>query len=575
MIAILTNLRVENIALAERLDLSFGPGMNLLTGETGAGKSIIINAISLCMGGRVDRDMIRTGATRAYVEAIFQVDAPNERLQGALAECGGEIEEGCLILSREIQQGRTQCRVNGRAMPLTAFRRVGACLVDIHGQHEHQFLLDPANHLEFLDRLGEEPVRLAREEVAARYQQWHAAAQELARMQADERDRRQRLDMLAFQMEELDEAQLKPGEEEEQQRLRSIAQHGEKILSALSATYGRLYDGEGKRAAITDVLRELSQRMAEAANYMPEIAPLALRIEEAFYSLEDVALEARALQEGLDYDPAAADRMGARLDQLHKLQRKYGATVEEMLAYRREIGAEYERLINWDESLERLIKERKRREEALIIASRALTELRRDVARRLQAQLLDQLRELGMGKCAFETRFLELEDAGREGRFGPNGWDRVEFYLSTNPGEPLKPLARVASGGELSRIMLAFKSIGADIDDIPCLVFDEVDTGISGRMAQVVGEKIACLSDKRQILCVTHLPQIASLADAHYLIRKEERAGRTAVRVLPLAAADRVEEISRLTGGEPGDPVAREHARNLIERGRRFRGKKD
>lgn len=554
----LLTLSIRNIALIDKLDVSFAPGLNVLTGETGAGKSIVVGSLDFVLGGRADKDRIAGGADKGQVEALFDVSAL-PRVGSLLEEMALDIEDGLLPVMREINQsGRSICRIAGVVVPLAQLRRVMGLLVDLHGQHAHQSLLDPGTHLHFLDIMGDAKHRAQVAAVRDAYDRWSAAKRALSAAEGNIQERARREDMLRFQLEELDGASLAEGEEEELEQEREVMRNAERIRESLERAYAYLsggYDDEVPTAL--DALRTAQEALSFVSGFGGQYEQAYDQLTEALYSLENVSGDLDDLRDAAEGDPERLEEIEARLDLLTRLRRKYGATTAEMIAFREQVRTELEESENTEARIDALQKEEKSLHKALVEGAAQLSKARRTLAKVCEKRVLGQLTDLGMKSARFEVSFAEGAQLTADGE------DQVEFLLSANQGEPMRPLSKVASGGELSRIMLAFKVIEAENEGIPVLVFDEVDTGISGRMGQVVADKMKQVAAARQVLCVTHLPQIAASADTQYLVEKQEKAGRTRTMVLQLDEEGRVDALSRMLGG--GD-TAIQHARAMLTR---------
>lgn len=553
----LTQLSIQNIALIERLTVSFAPGLNVLTGETGAGKSIVVGALDFVLGGRADKDRIAGGAEKGQVEALFDV-SQEPRVAALLAELNVEIEDGLLPLMREINQtGRSVSRVAGVVVPLSQLKRVTSLLVDLHGQHAHQSLLDPGTHLHFLDVMGDAEHQALVRQVRETFAQWSAAKRALADAEGNVLERARREDMLRFQLEELDGANLVEDEEEDLVQQRDVMRNAENIRDGLERTYAILTGGiDDELPSAMDALRMALDALSAVSRYSDAYEKVYDQLAESVYAVEGVASDVDALRDVAESDPERLDEIEARLDLLGKLKRKYGETISEMIAFRERAREELDQVENIDTRIDNLQKEEKRTYAALQDEAKRLSDTRHALAQVCETRVLEQLRDLGMQAARFAVSFAE------DAPFSADGLDKVEFLLSANAGEPMRPLSRVASGGELSRIMLAFKVIEAENEGIPVLVFDEVDTGISGRMGQIVAEKMKQVAGSRQVLCVTHLPQIAAIADEQYLVDKHEEGGRTRTTVTLLDTEGRVDAIARMLGG---GETAIPHARAMLE----------
>ena len=552
----LSLLHIENIALIDRADIAFGPGFNVLTGETGAGKSIIIDAIGAVLGERTSRDLIRTGEKSALVTALFR-DLPNLPW---FQETGiGPDENGELLISRKLQgDGKNLCRVGGVPCTVVQLKALGSQLIDIHGQHDGQQLLDETCHLGYLDSFGGLGGPLAD------YQEAYAALDQLRRpiaaLQMDEAEKARRIDTLQFQIGELERADLRPGEEEELEERKTLLRSADKLMAAVEGAYSALFGTDSQDGAAS-LLAQAEGELSRVAEASGELSRLSAAVSELRYGAEDAAEGLRALRDDLDFSPGELDQVEDRLDQLHRLKKKYGATVQEMLDYLSRCRQELDQMELADDTLSKLKKQRKAQLALTREKAEDLSQRRRQAAEQLKARIEEELRQLDMPKVRFQVDF-----APKPGKLGldETGMDEVSFLMSANVGETLKPIAKVASGGELSRIMLALKNVLAENDDIMTLIFDEVDTGVSGRAAGKVAQKMSRLSRNCQVLCVTHLPQIAAMSDCHYAVQKGEKDGRTYTSVTELDREGRRAELARLTGGEHLSSAILEGAEELL-----------
>ena len=553
-------LHIENIALIQEADIQFRPGFNALTGETGAGKSIVIDALGAVLGGRTSRDLIRTGADRAFVSAEFSQVAPG--LPG-LEEAGASPDEdGCLLLQRELTaDGKNLCRVNGRPVTVAQLRRIGGELLNIHGQHDGQQLLDEEQHLSYLDRFGRTEAPLAAYQSA--YGAMAALLDQIRSLQMDEAEKARRMDTLRFQIGELERAELMPGEEEELLQRRELLRNGEKYLSALSGADYALSGGEEGGGAVS-ALRDAEEAISAVRNLSGGMGELYQRLEQLRCEAYDLAETIRDRREEFDFSPAELDAVESRSDLLYRLKKKYGATVEDMIAYLDRCRTELDEMETADDTLARLEKQLETARRAVLAAGADLTAARKAAAGELEARIQAELRDLDMHRVRFHIEFGEKEP-------GPDGCDAVRFLMSANAGEDLKPIARIASGGELARIMLALKNVLAEQEAIGTLVFDEVDTGVSGRAAQKVAEKLAQVSRRKQVLCVTHLPQLAAMADTHFSVEKGERDGRTYTHVTLLDRERRKAELARITGGSSVTAALLASAGELLDAAEAYR----
>ncbi|MFQ5828227.1 MAG: DNA repair protein RecN [Candidatus Methylomirabilia bacterium] len=571
----LRELRVRNLAVIDEVTVPFAPGLNILTGETGTGKSILLDALLLLSGARAQPDLIRSGAEAAVVEAVFQVK-PGGAVSAILEEVGLGTEDHELIVRRELARtGRNRAFVNDSPATLGLLERLGDCLVEIHGQHEHQRLLEPQHQLELLDRFAgaEEPRAL----VSALVGEWQRERDALADLSSTERSRAQKEDLYRFQLSEIDAARLSPGEEESLRGERRLLQHSERLLEGMSETLHILYDDDQSVAAR---LGRAVQLLGGLANLSSELSEALPSMETAQVQVDEAVARIQSLRNRITPDPRHLEEIDARLDVLAKLKRKYGESEEAVLAYRDQLREELSRM----ERLEELLTETEARlaRVATEAGERALrlSELRRQAAMRLERLIQRELRTVGMEKARFAIELTREPAPADALGVGPERWrltarglDRAEFRLSANPGEELKPLSRVISGGELSRTMLSIKAILAGADRIPTMVFDEVDAGIGGRVADAVGHKLAEAARHRQVLCVTHLSQIGAYAERHLRIEKSIERNRTRTQVEVLDEARRVEELARMLGGEQVTDTARRHARELFRAARQSRSR--
>ena len=554
----LLELNIENIALIESLRIEFGQGLNVLTGETGSGKSIVVDCVNLVLGGRAERDLVRTGAEKGRVQALFDVSgcAPARALA---EELGADCEDGLLAVSRELSRGgRNVCRVSGAIVPLSALRRLTGMLMDIHGQHEHQSLLNPARHIDFLDAFGDAGHAARMEQVRKLHAERTQQASALKKLLSDAAEKARLIDMLTFQTGEIAEAKLKPGEEERLTAKLRVLENAEKIHEGVDRAYALTYRGGSRAASAQELLQRAAEAMEGIAGIDPRYEALSGRLRELYYSVQDVGYELQDILDHLTFDPAKIDKISERLDQIDRLERKYGPSLEDVIAFGERAGARLEELRASDERVEERKAALKRVDAELKTACEALTQSRRALADGLSRAVMEQLGDLGMAKTRFEIRIEP------EAKPGATGADRVEFLISPNPGEPLKPMSAIASGGELSRIMLALKAISMDAGGVDSMVFDEIDTGVSGRMAQVVGEKMCRIARSHQVLCVTHLPQIAALGDVHFVVEKRTDGERTQTSVHRLDDEGRVRELSRLVGGAEDSESSLSHARHML-----------
>ena len=555
----LLELTIKNIALIESLRVEFAQGFNVLTGETGAGKSIVVDSINLALGGRADRELIRTGAQKASVQALFDISGNPKALEFARS-LDIDIDDGVIAIRRDLsREGRNICRVQDVVVPLATLKQLTTQLMDIHGQHEHQALMNPARHMDFLDAFGGAAQADARAEVARLHAARGKIAGELKRLMNDVAEKERLFDMLSFQAQEIAAAKLKPGEELKLEKKLGVLENAEKIRQGVETAYTLVYQGDGRAPSAQEGLLRAAESMDRIASLDERYGALAGRLRELYYGAQDVGYELQSMVDDLDFEPQLLDRIAARLDLIRRLERKYGATVEDVIAFGASAESRLNELKRGDESIAALKKQYREADAKLREACAALTSLRRASGERLAAAICEQLGDLGMGRTRFEVR-IEPEPKPTV-----NGMDRVEFMISPNPGEPLKPLAAIASGGEISRVMLALKAISVDAEGVDAMVFDEIDTGVSGRMAQVVGEKMRLIAKNRQVLSITHLPQIAALGDAHFLVEKTAGEDRTDTSVRLLDDEGRVHEIARLVGGAQETQSSLSHAAHMLQ----------
>jgi len=566
---LLAELTITNFAIIDNISLRLVPGFSTLSGETGAGKSIIIDAVSALLGERFGPEFVRTGTEQARIEGVFVLGEREASLQPLLAEYGLEPEDGALILTRDIHRsGRTGCRINRQAVPVSLLQQVGNALVDIHGQSEHLSLLKVGQHIDFLDRYA--GLEEQRGQVAAKVAALRQVRRELASLIADEREIARRVDLLRYQIEEITAANLVLGEEEELRQERLRLQNAERLMAFADTAYQALYASSDERRAACDLVTEASAALEELARIDPSLAAPAQSLGELGFQLEDLARTLRAYRDSVEHNPARLEQIEERLDLLHNLKRKYGATLAEVLAFRERAIQELDSIAHSEERIAEL----QGREAALRgeigQAAERLSLARQQAAAVLAASVEGELSELNMLHARFSVDLRRVEDkdgveiGGARYAFDATGVDKVEFLISPNPGEPLKPLVKIASGGEASRLLLALKSILSEADQIPTLIFDEIDVGIGGRSGGIVGEKLWRLTPRHQVLCVTHLPQLACFADAHYSVAKAVIGEHTVVSVQNLSPVQRIEEMAAMLGGT--GESARQNAQALAER---------
>lgn len=551
-------LHIENIAIIEAADIEFAPGFNALTGETGAGKSIVIDSLSAVLGQRTSRELIRTGAEKAFVSAAFSGMAPE-----LTDELGIQPEaDGMLLLQREIQtDGKNVCRVNGRPVTVGQLRALGARLLNIHGQHDGQQLLDEEQHIVYLDSFGR--VESLAITYAEKYKNFTDIRRQIGALQMDEAEKARRVDTLQYQIEELRRAKLTPGEEEELTARRGMLRNAEKFLDAVAGADYAL-NGDDSGGGALSALRQAQDALSGVRHLDDAFGQLYERLGEAYSEVYDIAATVEDKRGELDVSPGELDRVESRMDLLYRLKKKYGATVEDMLDYQARCEAELAQIEDAGDTLARLEQALSKAEKEARQAAQALSDARKAAAERLTAQILTELQQLDMGKIRFAVDFAEKP-------LDSDGMDTVRFLMSANVGEELRPIHKIASGGELARIMLAMKNVLSEQDHVGTMVFDEVDTGVSGRAAQKVAEKMARISRRKQVLCVTHLPQLAAMADTHFSVEKGERGGRTYTEVRRLDREQRRRELARLTGGSHVSQTMLDGAEELLVQAEKFR----
>ena len=535
----LNELHIENIAVIERADISFTGGLNVLTGETGAGKSIVIDSIGAVLGERVSRELVRHGAEKGMVSAVFDLEENTEQWLR-----DNEIEaEDELILQRRISaDGKSSCRICGAPVTAAQMKELAALLVDIHGQNDGRQLMDERRHREYLDRFGSYEDSIG--EYGRQYAKFRSIEKEIAKLNMDELEKARLSDSLSFQINELEKAELKPGEMDELSSRRDLLRNAEKLTEAIDEAYSALYGGEENALTLAQNAEYYAQRAAAIA---PELEKAGSSISEAVFSLTDAAELLRDFKESLDFSPEEYDRLATRLALLNKLNRKYGKDEAELLEYLQQCRDKLDDIQYADERLLKLNKELEAQKKQCQAAAESLSRRRREAAAALEERIISELRDLSMPSVRFAVEFAPVEN---KLGFDANGMDQIRFIMSANAGEEMGRISKIASGGELSRIMLAMKNVFAENDPVSTMIFDEIDTGVSGIAAQRVGEKLYYVSRGKQVMCVTHLPQIAAMADSHFVISKEERGGRTYTQVRPLDTEGRKHELARLHGGD-------------------------
>ena len=562
--AMLQELAIHDFAIIDNLALSFQPGMTALTGETGAGKSIIIDAVGLLAGGRGSVDFIRTGTAKASLEGLFDAQA-NPATEAKLQAYGvmDPDQKDTVLLQRELfRSGRNVCRVNGHLVNTATLKAIGETLVDIHGQNEHQQLMHSETHLGLLDAFAGDDLLKIRQQYAEVYHNYQHTLQAVKQKQANEQEWAQRLDMLKFQVNEIQSADLHPHEDTDLSTERERLANFQKINSALQESYALLSDEE---VNALDQIGQAMSSMQSIADLDPDFAAIADNLQSAYYSLQDVQNDLSNELDDKEFDEGRLDEVEKRLDLFNQLKRKYGETLDEVIAYGKRAAAELSQMEQAETSVEDLDSTLKESRAQLQKLGSALSKRRHAAAKQLTKAIHEQLASLYMDKTVFSVHFTKAKD------FRPDGLDEAVFYIQTNPGEEAKPLAKIASGGELSRLMLAMKTIFARSEGVTAIIFDEVDTGVSGRVAQAIANKISLIAKSSQVLCITHLPQVAAMADHEYVINKNVHDGRTTTQVNKLTAKARVDEIARMLAGEKITKLTVEHAEELLKMADEFK----
>ena len=555
----LKSLTVWNFALLEHVQVEFQPGLNILTGETGAGKSILIDSLGAVLGARMSADMVRSGCDWLRVEAVFSLEDESLGLHELLTQQAIDDSDKELIITRQLTRaGRSTALVNGCHVTLVVLRQIGAYLVDIHGQNENLALLKEENQFHLLD--GYDPdVAEALAAYECVYREWREKKKAYAEKQQASREYAQRLDMLHWQDKEISEADLKPGEDEQLEADIRKLSHAEKIVGSVEESYQLLEGGGGNGLGVLPALSQVKKDLEEIGRFDDALANAQKMVEEAYISLQEASYELRDYGESVEFSPERLDQLQSRMDVIYRLCKKYGATLGDVLAHQAKVEQELSEIENYDEDIAALEKEIAVLEEKLGQKADALTKLRTAAAQDLSSAIEEQLFALGMPKARFHIRVEQAED------YSANGRDDVAMFFSANPGEEEKPLQKVASGGELSRIALAIKTVASSRDSsVPSMVFDEIDTGIGGRTAQMVAERIALVAQYKQVLCITHLPQIACMADAHLYISKRTVEGTTATQIRPLSERERISEIARMASGADMTTASLDNAREMV-----------
>ncbi|HFK6800443.1 TPA: DNA repair protein RecN [Listeria monocytogenes] len=553
----LQEMTIKNFAIIESLSLTFQEGMTVLTGETGAGKSIIIDALGLLVGGRGSADFIRHGEERLELQGLFALAEDNLACRNALIENGIDASDDMVVLERSLfRSGKNSCRINGKLVTTVLLRQIGSKLIDIHSQHEHQELMNEEFHLSLLDRFASDKIKPALTKYQTNFKEYQTIEKEWQNWTKNEREFAQRLDMLRFQQQEIENANLQAGEEDRLLEQKNILANFEKLNENLQGAYAAIQGEPGGLEFVGEAMRQ----METAASIHTDYKAVSEAISSSYYMLEDSMSQIRQSLDHLEFQPEELNQIESRLNDLNQLKRKYGKTIEDIIQYEQEISSEMEKLTDSESHVGHLETKLATLKTELTKQAATLTDIRKKAAVTLEKQIKQELNQLYMEKAIFSVRFeankMELTELGQ---------DSVVFYMSTNPGEPLKPLAKIASGGELSRMMLALKTIFSRHQGITSIIFDEVDTGVSGRVGQAIAEKIYAVSVGSQVLCISHLPQVAAMANHHYYITKKVQNKRTTTSVTVLKGVEKVEEISRMIAGIEVTELTKQHAKEMIE----------
>ncbi len=568
----LFRLEIKNIALIDEVSIELGEGLNILTGETGAGKSIIIDSINMLLGERFSRELLRTGKDKALIEAVFQAD--NERMKDVYEKYGICPEkDGILVISREFNlSGRSVCRVNGRLVTVTALKEIGGYLIDVHGQYDNQSLLKSETHIELLDSFGGVKIQELKERYLKLYNKRKDIRNSLINLTGDEKDRERRIDLLKYQIDEIKKAKLLTDEEESLSKQREIYANAGKIMETLVSVYEILFADTRMRNSAYDNIVECLSKLSDISGYDEKYESITKKLEDVSYHLEDIREEIRNERDNIEYNPYLLEQVEERLDLIYNLKKKYGDNITEILEYCKKSEKELDKIIKSEEYINDLQKQLSEIEENLLSLAKEISGERSRVAVILENSICSELEALEMKNARFKVN-ITMEytiDSSTDIRFKPDGLDRVEFLISPNVGEPLKPLSKIASGGEMARIMLAIKAILADVDKIPTLIFDEIDIGISGKGSQRVGEKLAFLSKSHQVICVTHQAQIACMAENHYLIEKISSKDTTETKVTKLSDEKALNEVARILGGDTVTDKTRNLAREMMDNAKKY-----
>lgn len=536
-------LHIKNVALIDEQFINFSEGLNILTGETGAGKSMVIDSINFVLGEKVSKDFIRSGETNALVEVLFFLK--EQKTLEAIKNLDVELDAyNSLLISREINKnGRTVCKINGRGTTMNIIKEISSILIDIHGQHQHQSLLNSSKHIVLLDQFCGDKLQILKNELYKEYREYKSIQDKIKQLTGDEKERQQKIDILQYQINEIETAKLKPNEEEDLLQQRKILAGAEKLNSNIKEIGILLNGDDSNYTGAVDQLNKIANLLKESSDIDLSLSELTALSQNITVQLEELAVDLRRYNKDIDSSPEQLFEVETRLDLIYNLKKKYGSNIQEILDFYNKIKNQLDFISNSEQELQKLDAGLKLQYNKISKLCEKITEIRKSKSVDIQTYIENTLTELEMKSAKFKIQITKKQE------FNENGWDNIEFLISANAGEPLKPLAKIASGGEMSRVMLALKTVLADVDNIESLIFDEIDTGVSGRTAQKVAEKMAIISQNHQILCITHLPQIAAMADSHYLIEKIEQNNKTVTKIYDLDEQHSILELARLIGG--------------------------
>lgn len=552
----LLQLNIKNFALIENLSVSFEKGFNILTGETGAGKSIIIDAINFVIGGKFNKNLIRTGKEKTFVEAVFDIE--NKNTANILKEIEIDFEDLVIISRETFKSGKSVVKVNGKSVLISQVKKIASTLINIHGQHENQDLLDKSVHILYLDKFGEDKLKKLLEKYKEKYKELLEINEKISNLGIDNGEREKLIDFLKYQIDEIEKANLKDGEDIELEKQSLILNNSEKISTSLKKSYDILHNNREESFGVYDSLNLAIRELTGIEDKLFEVSKIVSSLKEAYYNVQSNIEEIRNILENISYDRNELDLINSRIYQIDSYKRKYGNSIKEILEYKENISKKYKEMINSNEIIEKLRNQKDKISQDMKKLASSIHDIRINIATILERKIKNELEYVGLEKSILKIK-VSLED-----EFYSNGCDKVQFLISTNPGQPLKSLNSVVSGGELSRIMLGIKTVFAHKDEVPSIIFDEIDTGISGRTAQRVAEKMYLISKEHQVFCVTHLPQIASMSDFHFLVFKEVKDGITFTNIHNMSKKEKEKEIAKMIGGIEITDLTIKHSREMI-----------